>query len=82
MGCLLYSASMDLLIFVLTVDMFFCLYILLFYNHLFFNVHETLLYQGINLQEMSNNLFKMGLTYYNGTMAEINIDNLSTICLN
>ena len=34
----------------------FCLYILLFYIHLLFNVHVTLLYKGINLQDLINNL--------------------------
>ena len=43
----------------------------------------------INLQDLSHNSFKMGLTYCNGTMAEIEIGYMveieivyfSTICL-
>ena len=32
-----------------------------------------LLYKGINLQDLKNNLLKIRLTYCNSTLAEINI---------
>ena len=60
----------------------FCLSILLFYIHLFLMYMKRCYIKESIYRTWAIFFFKMGLTYWNGTMAEINIGYLSTICLN